>query len=91
MGLLGPAPALDRGQCQAVRGQEFRQEMGRSQRLPIPAHSPRPSKEASKQPARQTGLTAHRPLLCWGLHGMEGFMSLCGPHSHSANKQSSSS
>lgn len=69
MGLLGLAPTLGRDQSQAVHGQEFRQEMGRSQRPPIPAHSPRPSKEASKQKARQAGLTAHQPSLCWGLHG----------------------
>lgn len=79
MGLLGLAPTLGRGQCQAVRGQEFRQEMGRSQRPPIPAHSPCPSKEASKQPARQTGLTAHRPRLCWGLHGDGGVYILVWP------------
>lgn len=30
--------------------------------------SPCPSKEASKQQARQAGLMAHQPSLCWGFH-----------------------
>ena len=69
MGLRGLAPTLGRDQSHAVRGQEFRQEMGRSQRPPIPAHSPRHPKRASKRKAGQAGLTAHQPSLCWGLHG----------------------
>lgn len=69
MGLLGPGSThtLGRGQRQAVHGKGSGRSSAGHRDRPYRS-SPCPSKEASKQQARQAGLIAHQPSLCWGFH-----------------------